>query len=177
MKKVFGYVLGLVAALTFAGAIATTANADGGSADAASGNSTELNAPVEVPGISSSSSSLSSSSSSAASSSSVKPENSQKPLKKPAKNLAKAKRVKARKSYRKNARALYLKNARKGATIKVVTAKGKLVKSIKVKKNGKLTIKLSKKEAKKLAKGGKRFSLKVSEKGYKGYSLSIKIAK
>ena len=38
MKKVFGYVLGLVAALTLAGGIATTANADGSSADAASGS-------------------------------------------------------------------------------------------------------------------------------------------
>lgn len=39
MKRVFGYALGLVAALSLAGVAATSANADGNAANAASGNS------------------------------------------------------------------------------------------------------------------------------------------
>ncbi|MFC6206418.1 hypothetical protein [Levilactobacillus tongjiangensis] len=115
MKKVFGYVLGLVAALTLAGGIATTANADGSSADAASGSGSgsapasaivpsgpsDTIAPAAGMSSSSSSSASSSSSSSAANSSSAvdssstassssssatqKPQKPEKPAKKPAK--------------------------------------------------------------------------------------------
>ncbi|WP_233449198.1 hypothetical protein [Levilactobacillus suantsaii] len=53
-----------------------------------------------------------------------------------------------------------------------------MVKTYKIKKNGKFTIKLTKKQAKKLLrKHAKSFKVTVAQKGYRTYSFTVKIAK
>ncbi len=89
--------------------------------------------------------------------------------------MAKAKRIAVRKHYRKNGTILYLEKGRKGEKISLLTKKGKLVKKFTVKKNGKFDIRLTKKEAKKLAKGEKYFLLKAKDKGYKTFEIKVKL--
>ncbi|WP_367296057.1 hypothetical protein [Levilactobacillus yonginensis] len=207
MKKVFGYVLGLVAALTLAGGIATTANADGSSADAASGSgSGSGSAPVSAvvpsgpsdtiaPAAAMSSSSSSSESSSAANSSSAvdsssavssssssatqKPQKPEKPAKKPAKEkeMRAAKKMRGRLHYKKDSRVILFQKGRKGAEVTLRNREGKFVKKFRIKKNGKFEVRLSAKEVKELNKGGKYFKFTVKEKDYKAYTIHYLIEK
>lgn len=57
-------------------------------------------------------------------------------------------------------------------------SKGQVVKTLKVKKSGKLSIKLSKKQAKKLNRTKKNkhyFTVTVTQKGYKPYTIKYTI--
>lgn len=206
MKKVFGYVLGLVAALTLAGGIATTANADGSSADAASGSgsgsapasavvpsgASDMSIPITggraVSDSSSSSSSAASSSSavdssstasSSSSSATQKPQKPEKPAKKPAKEkeMSAAKKMRGRLHYKKDSRVILFQKGRKGAEVTLRNREGKFVKKFRVKKNGKFEVRLTAKEAKELNKGGKYFKFTVKEKGYKAYTIHYLIEK
>lgn len=181
MKKIFGYVLGLVAALFAAGAIATTANADGSDADAASGSSNAGSAALIGPAMGSSEAGGAAEISSAESS-------SQKPAKKPAKKSAKKlakrekrvasdKKLRGRLHYRKDAREILFQKGKKGEEVALYNRKGKEVKKFRVAKNGRFDIKLSKKEAKKLDEGGKYFHFDVAQKGYKAYQIRYYIYK
>jgi hypothetical protein len=184
MKKIFGYVLGLVAALFAAGAIATTANADGSDADAASGSSNAGSALIG-PAMGSSEAGGAAEISSAESSS-QKP--AEKPAKKPAKKLAKRlakrekrvaadKKLRGRLHYRKDAREILFQKGKKGEEVYLYNRKGKEVKKFRVAKNGRFDIKLSKKQAKKLDEGGKYFHFAVYQKGYKPYEIRYYIYK
>ncbi|MFD1550072.1 hypothetical protein [Levilactobacillus fuyuanensis] len=184
MKKIFGYVLGLVAALFAAGAIATTANADGSDADAASGSSNAGSALIG-PAMGSSEAGGAAEISSAESSS-QKPAKklAKKPAKKVAKRLAKRekrvaadKKLRGRLHYRKDAREILFQKGKKGEEVYLYNRKGKEVKKFRVAKNGRFDIKLSKKQAKKLDEGGKYFHFAVYQKGYKPYEIRYYIYK
>lgn len=198
MKRVLGYVLGLVAALSLAGAAATTANADGGAANAGSGQAvtgsprtdTDTNEPqgggandtLVVPNtdsssVASSSSESSVSSSSSASSSSVAPTKPEKPSKKPGKVVANGKKMRGEKHYRKNSTVILFQKGRKGASVVLRNRKGQFVEKFSVKKSGRFSIKLSKKAALKLSKFGKNFTFTVSQKGFKTYTIKYLIFK
>jgi len=184
MKKIFGYVLGLVAALFAAGAIATTANADGSDADAASGSSNAGSALIG-PAMGSSGAGGAAEISSAESSSQKPAENpAKKPAKKLAKRLAKRemrvaadKKLRGRLHYRKDAREILFQKGKKGEEVYLYNRKGKEVKKFRVAKNGRFDIKLSKKQAKKLDEGGKYFHFAVYQKGYKPYEIRYYIYK
>ncbi|MFC6275712.1 hypothetical protein ACFQET_09390 [Levilactobacillus tangyuanensis] len=164
MKKVFGYVLGLIAVLSLGGVLATTANAAGNAATATSGHSSVVYSSHVVTSSSSSSSVVSSSS-------------SKKTVKTTKKVVTSAKKMRGRKHYKKNARKILFQKAKKGTKIVLRNRKGQVVKRFTVKKNGKFTIKLTKKQAKKLNKGGKYFTFTVSLKGYKTYTVKYTISK
>jgi len=188
MKKIFGYVLGLVAALFAAGAIATNANADGSDADAASGSSNAGSALIG-PAMGSSDAGGAAEISSAESSSQQPAEKpAKKPAKKPARKLTKKlakrekrvaadKKLRGRLHYRKDAREILFQKGKKGEEVYLYNRKGKEVKKFRVAKNGRFDIKLSKKQAKKLDEGGKYFHFAVYQKGYKPYEIRYYIYK
>lgn len=166
MKKVFGYVLGLIAVLSLGGVLATTANAAGNAATATSGHSSIVYSSHVVT-----------SSSSSNSSSVVSSSSSKKVVKATKKVVKRSKKMRGRKHYKKNARKILFQKAKKGTKIVLRNRKGQVVKRFTVKKNGKFTIKLTKKQAKKLNKGGKYFTFTVSRKGYKTYTVKYAIFK
>jgi len=198
MKKIFGYVLGLVAALFAAGAIATTANADGSNADAASGSSNAASGAI-APAMGASDAGGAAAISTADSSSIAQP--AKKPAKKLAKKLAKkpakkrvmkkvakkrikkakklaaAKKMRGRYHYRKDSREIFFQKGKKGDEVELFNREGKEVKKFKVRKNGRFEIKLTKKQAEKLDKGGKYFRFDVQQKGYKAYEIRYHIYK
>ncbi|MGP4117808.1 hypothetical protein [Levilactobacillus zymae] len=190
MKKVLGYAAALVAALSLAGVAATSAHADGASADAASGISSSSSSDTynasfsfdgggdaAVPTADSSSAVSASSSSAASSSSSAESSKPEKPAKKPAKVVKSSKKMRGRLRYRKDSRTVLFQKGRKGAKVTLRNRKGQYVTKFTVKRDGKFSIKLSKKEAEKLAKYGKYFTFTVAEKGYKTYTVKYVIFK
>ncbi|MCH5465174.1 hypothetical protein [Levilactobacillus tujiorum] len=193
MKKIFGYVLGLVAALFAAGAIATTANADGSSADAASGSSSAASGAV-APAMGASDASGAGAMSAANSSSMAAPAKharkhakklaKKRPMKriakkriKRAKKLAAAKKMRGRYHYRKDNREILFQKGKKGAEVALFNRKGQEIKKFKVRKDGRFEIKLTKKQAAKLDKGGKYFRFDVHQKGYRPYEIRYYIYK
>ncbi|KRL96175.1 hypothetical protein ACUIJQ_01330 [Levilactobacillus hammesii] len=194
MKKIFGYVLGLVAALFAAGAIATTANADGSNADAASGSSNAASGAI-APAMGASDAGGAAAISAADSSSIAQPAKkpakklAKKPAKKrvmkkvakkrikKAKKLAAAKKMRGRYHYRKDSREIFFQKGKKGDEVELFNREGKEVKKFKVRKNGRFEIKLTKKQAEKLDKGGKYFRFDVQQKGYKAYEIRYHIYK
>ena len=96
------------------------------------------------------------------------------------KTVTKAKKMRGRKGYTKNARKILFQKGKKGTKIVLKNSKGQVVKTFTVKKNGKFSIKLTKKQAKKLnktKKGKKYFTFTVSQKGYKPYTVKYYIKK
>ena len=189
MKKIFGYVLGLVAALFAAGAIATTANADGSSADAASGSSSAASGAV-APAMGANDASGAGAMSAANSSSMAAPaKHARKHAKKRtmkriakkrikrAKKLAAAKKMRGRYHYRKDNREILFQKGKKGAEVELFNRKGQEIKKFKVRKDGRFEIKLTKKQAAKLDKGGKYFRFDVHQKGYRPYEIRYYIYK
>lgn len=186
MKRVLGYAAALIAALSLAGVAASSAHADGGAANAASGVSSSVSSDNYQASFSfdnggdnatPTATSVASSSSSAASSSAAESSKPQKPAKKPAKTVSSAKKMRGRLHYRKDSRTVLFQKGRKGAEVVLRNRKGQLVKKFKIKKSGKFSIKLTKKEAEKLGKYGKYFTFTVSEKGYKTYTIKYTIFK
>lgn len=215
MKKVFGYVLGLVAALFAAGAVATGANADGNAADAASGSSDNASSGEVAPATGSSAANAASDASDANAASDASdagnpaignytgddtgasdvggftgtmsrraPKKSAKIMKrvakkriKKAKSLAADKKMRGRLHYRKDSRVILFQKGKKGDEVELFNRKGQEVKKFKVDKNGRFDVRLTKKQAEKLDKGGKYFRFDVHQKGYRPYEISYRIYK
>jgi len=193
MKKVLGYAAALIAALSLGGAVATAAHADGAEANAASGisssstssdtyiasldtSTTTPAAPAEssTPASSDSSSAVASSSSSSASSSSAVA--THKPGKKPI-VVSSSKKLRGRLHYKKYSRVILFQKGRKGFAVTLRNRKGQFVKKFVIKRSGRFSIKLTRKEAEKLGKYGKHFDFTVSKKGYKTYTIKYLIYK
>lgn len=184
MKKIFGYVLGLVAALFAAGAVATGANADGSSANAASGSSDNASSGAVTPSAGAGDTSDTDGLTGIADSSSSMVKPARKTVKrvtikriKRAKTLAASKEMRGRLHYRKDSREILFQKGKKGAEVELFNRKGREVKKFRVAKNGRFTLKLTKKQAKKLDKGGKYFRFAVHQKGYRPYEIRYNIYK
>ncbi|MFC6290091.1 Ig-like domain-containing protein [Levilactobacillus angrenensis] len=88
--------------------------------------------------------------------------------------------MRGRKHYTKNSRKILFQKGVKGSKIVLKNSKGQTVKKFTVKKNGKFSVKLTKKQAKKLnntKKGKKYFTFTITQKGYKAYTVKYMIKK
>ena len=211
MKKIFGYVLGLVAALFATGAVATGANADGSAADAASGSSNNASSGEITPATGSSAANDASDANDASAASDANSVSyagdantasypnddaggldiggftgkisraktkkvSVKKIKE-AKALAADKKMRGRLHYHKDSREILFQKGKKGDEVELFNRKGQEVKKFKVEKNGRFDVRLTKKQAEKLDKGGKYFRFAVQQKGYRPYEIRYYIYK
>lgn len=198
MRKIMGYVLGLVATLGAAGAIATTANADGSSADADSGSgsattasavtpatgssetgSSDASSAESVPSDSVSAASASSDATSSATSSTGEvthvwfrwPHFFARHHVDMKKIMGAEAKMRGHDHYYDGERIIKFKKGQKGAEVVLRNRRGREIERFRVRRDGRFDIKLSKREARDLRKGGKYFTFTVHEKGYRPYTV------
>ncbi|MFC6275714.1 hypothetical protein ACFQET_09400 [Levilactobacillus tangyuanensis] len=178
MRKVFGYVAGLVAALSFAGVVATTANADGNSADAASGSGSDSATMTSGADNGGGSTAPSSATSSSISSSTKWTSRRRVVRRRPVVYRLRADReMRGRLHYDRDGRTILFQKGMKGARVTLRNRRGAVVDRFTVKKNGRFDVRLSRKEALKLDRGGKYFTFTVRDHGYKPYTIRYDIKK
>lgn len=209
-----GYVLGLVATLGAAGAIATTANADGSSVSAASGSGAASAASVAGTAKAASAASAAGSASAASATSAASASGAAAPVAGASesgapeagsgtsesgqivirtwvrhprvvvrRHVAKEKIMRADKKmrghdhYRDGSRIIRFKKGVKGSEVVLRNRKGREIEHFRIRRNGRFEIKLSKREARDLRKGGKYFTFTVHEKGYRAYTVRYRLYK
>jgi len=182
MRKIMGYVLGLVATLGAAGAIATTANADGSSADADSGSgsgaaSAASNVAPAMGSSASESGATDAGSSDAGSTSVVIRTWIHHPRVVVRRRVAKEKimradaKMRGHDHYYDGDRIIRFKKGEKGSEVILRNREGREIEHFRIRRSGRFEIKLSKREARELRKGGKYFTFTVHEKGYRPYTV------